>query len=945
MNIHRFIRMVVLVAVVVSVVSMREKSIAASPDDVSFPPDGWQELVNTRYGYTLWYPPSGEAKLYEPEGILHINLDGTSGPFLVYVHDNFEGFSAEEWAEHKRSEYLLPPLIDSEEISVDDKDAFAYRSFAGDHWNQNVILAQSSSIYEIIFPQGNSQEQMFRDILMTFRIGIPLAAIDDGFDVIEPHLTEVISDLDVPRFLQGDSQWGGNTLGTCSDTVAESGCAITSLAMIFNYYQSGFTDPGKLNSCLRNNGGYLNGCLVYWSNRCMPSGVSYNYPGDIDQELRNGRPIVVGVDNGNHWVVVIGKRSDGRYNINNPSAYSTSTLGVNVLDPGRISDTRRYNGPPPPSDTTPPTGDLTAPADGTVVQKSVTIKGNASDAGSGVDRVEFWAKYDGAWHTISTDTSAPYEYTWDMSKIANQEIVLRLDIYDKAGNTASSSTRTIIKKDTNPKLYIDTPKDKEEVSGSVTIWGWAADLEATSGTGVSQVHIYLDGPADTGTGLGAATYGIERSDVANASGEQFRKSGYRFVWNTDKVTLGDHTLYVYAQSTVTQKWEYKTRAIKVVSPPDTTPPTGGLTAPANGTIVQKSVTIKGNASDEGSGVDRVVFRGRYDGEWHDIGQPDTTAPYETTWDVSKIPDQEIELGLDVYDKAGNVAYSPGGTRKIVKDTTPPTFPDKVMSEGSESGVWQKSVRQPEFTWSGAKDGMGDVEGYLIYWGTDPNGTSDTLQTGTSFNAAQTVADEDGAATYYLRMAVRDTHGNTSEWKTVYTFRYDNSTPVGSISLNYDWGVAHSRMIPVRLHAEDTGSGVREMRLSNDGTTWNDWQPVSERIWWPAAGVHSDTISVMAQYRDEAENVCEPVSGTLTLNFYPPKPSSAKYHVTTSVFGVNGVTSQSATYTVNATAGQIFASGDYANGGTYQTTSGFWTKRGVAGNADNGSTLFLPFVQR
>jgi nucleotide-binding universal stress UspA family protein len=90
---------------------------------------------------------------------------------------------------------------------------------------------------------------------------------------------------------------------------------------------------------------------------------------------------------------------------------------------------------------------------------------------------------------------------------------------------------------------------------SVTVAGWAVDLAAGSGTGVSAVHVWVlpnPGSGQPAQFLGAATYGGSRPDVAGAYGSQFQSSGYSisgtlapgtyqaqvFAWSTSLAQLG-----------------------------------------------------------------------------------------------------------------------------------------------------------------------------------------------------------------------------------------------------------------------------------------------------------------------------------------------------------------------------------------------------------------------
>ena len=64
---------------------------------------------------------------------------------------------------------------------------------------------------------------------------------------------------------QRDGRWSGNQLGTCANTtIGSAGCAITSTTMALSS-RGGRINPGQLNTWLKNNGGYSQGCLVVWS--------------------------------------------------------------------------------------------------------------------------------------------------------------------------------------------------------------------------------------------------------------------------------------------------------------------------------------------------------------------------------------------------------------------------------------------------------------------------------------------------------------------------------------------------------------------------------------------------------------------------------------------------------------------------------------------------------
>jgi len=95
-------------------------------------------------------------------------------------------------------------------------------------------------------------------------------------------------------------------------------------------------------------------------------------------------------------------------------------------------------------------------------------------------------------------------------------------------------------------VAIDEPTNRSATAATqVLIRGWAANPASDRGTGVSRVDVYLDGgPDQGGFYLGAADYGKERPDVANAlGGDRFLLSGWEMV--TD-IPRGPHTIVAVA---------------------------------------------------------------------------------------------------------------------------------------------------------------------------------------------------------------------------------------------------------------------------------------------------------------------------------------------------------------------------------------------------------------
>jgi hypothetical protein len=87
-------------------------------------------------------------------------------------------------------------------------------------------------------------------------------------------------------------------------------------------------------------------------------------------------------------------------------------------------------------DTTAPTVAITSPANGATVTGTVKITATASDTGSGVAKVSFYA--DGV--LIGTKSSAPYSVSWNTKKVARGQHTLVAIAQDVAGNSQTSAS-------------------------------------------------------------------------------------------------------------------------------------------------------------------------------------------------------------------------------------------------------------------------------------------------------------------------------------------------------------------------------------------------------------------------------------------------------------------------------------------------------------------------
>lgn len=128
---------------------------------------------------------------------------------------------------------------------------------------------------------------------------------------------------------QRDSQWGGNSLNHTGYTLADSGCLVTSMAMVITHYGHKDVTPQTINGNPSNFAAYYPAYLnksINASGTWSRETVGYSYTSSlIDNELKNG-PVVVGIGSGpSHFVVLISGQN-GDYKMNDPYVENGSKI-------------------------------------------------------------------------------------------------------------------------------------------------------------------------------------------------------------------------------------------------------------------------------------------------------------------------------------------------------------------------------------------------------------------------------------------------------------------------------------------------------------------------------------------------------------------------------------------------------------------------------------------
>ena len=103
---------------------------------------------------------------------------------------------------------------------------------------------------------------------------------------------------------------------------------------------------------------------------------------------------------------------------------------------------------------------------------------------------------------------------------------------------------------------------------------------------------------------------------------------------------------------------------------------------------------------------------------------------------------------------------------------------------------------------------------------------------------------------------------TSSHTVTLTFQ-DITPPTGSIVINGGTPRTLTTSVTLSLSASDTGSGVSQMRFSNDGSTWSSWEAYgASKPWTLTPGIGTKTVYV--QYQDSAGNSSGSFSDTILL---------------------------------------------------------------------------------
>jgi hypothetical protein len=133
----------------------------------------------------------------------------------------------------------------------------------------------------------------------------------------------------------------------------------------------------------------------------------------------------------------------------------------------------------------------------------------------------------------------------------------------------------------------------------------------------------------------------------------------------------------------------------------------------------------------------------------------------------------------------------------------------------------------------------------------------------------TLSPGEGSKTVYVQF--KDNAGNISQ-SYIDDIVVDATPPTGSIVINGGANYTNNILVNLTLSASDSGSGVSQMRFSNDGITWSDWEPyTTTKSWSLTPGDGNKTIYV--QYRDNSGSISEAYISNILLDTTWPTDGS------------------------------------------------------------------------
>jgi parallel beta-helix repeat protein len=331
-------------------------------------------------------------------------------------------------------------------------------------------------------------------------------------------------------------------------------------------------------------------------------------------------------------------------------------------------------------DTTPPTVSITSPTTNSIVKgTAVNITANAADA-SGISKVDFYLD---TTNLLSSDTTSPYAYTWDSTKVSVGSHTLTAKAYDLAGNVSLASVTVTVADAIAPSASINSPAANATVSLTVPV-----SLTSSDNVAVTKQELYLD----TSTLVGAVASGASPT-VIN--------------WDSTTASNGTHTLTAKAYDAGSNVGISSAVTLTVKND------TGAPTAPSNLTANAVSAT-KVDLSWSASSDDTAVAKYRIQRNGNILNEINAPTGSPVTYaDTMVAASTRYDYVVYAIDSVGKV--SPGSNLASV---TTPSALDTIAPSSPVLSLVSKTSTQVNLSWTASTDtGGAGLAGYEIYRGS------------------------------------------------------------------------------------------------------------------------------------------------------------------------------------------------------------------------------------
>ncbi|MCL4459600.1 MAG: Ig-like domain-containing protein [Chloroflexi bacterium] len=262
--------------------------------------------------------------------------------------------------------------------------------------------------------------------------------------------------------------------------------------------------------------------------------------------------------------------------------------------------------------------------------------------------------------------------------------------------------------------------------------------------------------------------------------------------------------------------------------------------------------------------------------------------------------------------------------------TEPAPTSLVTTSLSSLATYQSS---PSFSvsWSGTSD-PDPIASYDVQYRDGGEGAWTDLITATTA-LSTTFSGQDGHI-YSFRARATTTTGVVSDWSDPVSTTVDLTAPTGTLQVQ-GWSSPYiSNTVTLSISASDATSGVSQMQFGPDAQNFSAWELyATTRSYLAPPGA----TAVYGRFKDNAGNISQPVSATITVDSAPPTGSITINGDAAYANAINATLTLSATDNLSGVSSVAFSN----NGSTWSDWQSYGTSKSwaLASGADGERTVF------